>query len=209
MIEEARLRTIIEFNFSPEKYCHPEWFNLFPEKNYISSLCSRNDTSHLVSKYILEYFNISDSFHFNFETKIHELALLDLSELNILVELIAIALYKNEVRRIISGKLLRQLYSNLNSVSLAYLDSEYLFENEPPSLPAIDRDNPLATILPYGSTQLINALKNEPDAIKNRVLIKLGPMILKTPAEYSININNNLTRKLVIHAFDFIQKNKN
>ncbi|MGV6818671.1 MAG: SctK family type III secretion system sorting platform protein [Thiotrichales bacterium] len=208
MIEETRLQKIIEFNFSPENYCHPDWFHIFPEKKYVDSLCSQKTTSHLASRYILEYFNIAGNFHFIFEKEIHELALLDLPELNALIELIAIALYKNQIRKIINGELLRHLYSNLNSVSLAYLDSDHSFGNKNVSLPAIDEDEPLASMIAYGSNQLINSFKDEPDSFTSRVTIKLGPTILREPEEYDLNTDHEHSRRLVIHAFNFL-KNKN
>lgn len=101
-ISEELTQAVWRFNFRPDSYLHPSWFNTMPEGGVLQGLFSQHYGESRLVRHMMERLGLQDSVFFDFSKPLSRLALWRGQELEQLVLYLGAVFHFKILRRVVT-----------------------------------------------------------------------------------------------------------
>ena len=194
-IGAAKDSQIWEFNYKPDRYIHKSWLATVPNGELLEKLrTSKRDTTQL-SQYLLSQLGFNGEFYFDFSgNPLAHIALLPSSSLEKLVKAIGATYNYQAISQVISKPEVDLLKKTLGSTiyNFAFQHAPEIAKKNLSRLSYSPSTKLHEKIISTGIFCLQSAFRNQPTALRKRLLIKLPKEWISISQHHTKQSNNKI-----------------
>lgn len=207
-------KRIIHFNLSPINYIHASWIKDVDHAQLVAFLRKKEDSHVWLSKYLLNFFELSSHFDYEFISPEKRIALASTDELLKLILYIGIVINEQVIRSVIVRSQRAKLEQCLGTEAyyFAVKKAQFLSSNNYQQIPLVainwDDINRFKSLLMANGLKILSIVYSDmPSAFKKRLSLKLPKSWcthLEQPAD---NLSNKSSvRNLLIKSYKEVNR---
>ena len=174
MMSEAPAASVLRFNFDPISYSHPSWWvrGGLPE-NVFRELVDNPESASMLSKQMLEDYQIHDRYDFDFARSFKRIALLSYKQQKKIIFRLGLVIYRERIARAVQSAEQERLFNNIDYSDYLpalrlKLEHKMVSDKHLPALPFTNRKNFRVAVYLAGFTMLANIVAQEDAGFKIR-----------------------------------------